>query len=1128
MTTSSAKFTELVKKLREIFQIDKPELDFGIYRILNARAGEINDYLQNRLYDKVQAALVNGNSSTQEQTARELREKEEQYKADGMNPDSVPRVQELRQKLAAYGSGTAEHQDSVFSHLLTFFSRYYDNGDFISQRRYKGDTYAIPYAGEEVMLHWANKDQYYTKSGENFSNYSFKLEDGKDGGKGNQRIVHFRLVAADTAKDNRKDNDKERRFALIERKTVIRLDDEGDEFEEKLMPVESINQTIIENGKEITQATELILRFEYKAMAKGSKQDALTELAVKTILADATVKTSWLDLAQRAPTEKNPQRTLLEKHLTDYTGKNSADYFIHKDLGGFLKRELDFYIKSEVMHLDDVQNAEKFADIEKSLRMIQCLRAIALEVIAFLAQIENFQKKLWLKKKFVVSADYCITLDRVPKDLYSDIVANERQWAHWKLLGLWDCNVPGEVEDLTAAQYWMVDTALFDTSFRANLLKEIPDLDASLNGLLVHGDNFQALTLLKEKYREKVKCIYIDPPYNTGSDFLYKDAFRNSSWLSMLDNRIQTSRDLASSDAVFYVHIDDKDEDNRTSHRLMNMLEDRFGAKNYLDNLVWVKNTTHNDAKAFSHNHEYILAFAKDREVSAASHKMFRMAKPGFEEVQSLIARLNQSHPSLEEVQSAIRSLYTEQTAKFKEECRVLGLPWNEEIQRLDPWKGIKQYKFADYRDSDFVWVDPNEAKTRKARLCVYREDNPSWPNANTLTAAHKDPLTAEYRLYNPLHPITGQPCPAPARGWLWRKTPNPDRPNTLSFDKLVERHLIHFGADEDKIPQFKRFLENVDSDVVKSVITDFTDGEKEVSHLFGSRGNFPNPKPTPVAHRLIEISATSGELVLDYFAGSGSTGHSVLKVNRSLGTDIRYMLIDVGDHFETILHPRIQKVVYSADWKDGKPTAPETGISHAFKVLKLESYEDTLNNLELRRTTEQGDLLASLPAKDRDDYLLHYMLDVESRGSLLSVETFKKPFDASLKVAVDSAGATKLRKIDLVETFNYLIGLTVKHMELATDRGYARIEGTLPSGESALILWRDCELIGYEELMRYTNRFDLNSREKTYDVIYVNGDHNIPAAFTETDADGGSTRTLKLRQIEPEFLSRMFSVEDV
>jgi adenine-specific DNA-methyltransferase len=223
-----------------------------------------------------------------------------------------------------------------------------------------------------------------------------------------------------------------------------------------------------------------------------------------------------------------------------------------------------------------------------------------------------------------------------------------------------------------------------------------------------------------------------------------------------------------------------------------------------------------------------------------------------------------------------------------------------------------------------------------------------------------------------------------------------------------------------------------------------------------------------------------------------------------------------------------MQKIAYANSWKDGKPISHDTGISHAFKVLKLESYEDTLNNLELRRTNEQGDLLNSLSEKERDDYLLHYMLDVESRGSLLSVDMFKKPFDVSLKVAVDSAGASEVRKIDMVETFNYLIGLTVNKMHLATDAGYARIEGTLPSGETALILWRDCERIDYEELMRLAPEFGLDGKDKAYDVIYVNGDHNIPSLFTETEADGGTTRNLKLRQIEPEFLNRMFSTEDV
>lgn len=442
-----SKFQALVAKLREIFQIDRPELDFGIYRILNARAGEINDYLQNRLAEKVQAALSSGSNTQYEQVARELKEKEAQYQADGLNPETVPKVQELRQKLAQYDIGASEHENAVFSHLLTFFSRYYQQGDFISQRRYKGDTYAIPYAGEEVMLHWANKDQYYTKSGENFSNYSFKLDDG--------RTVHFRLAAADTAKDNRKDNDKERRFALIDKKIVTRTDDQGDEYEEVLLPVEEV---VAANG-----AKELIVRFEYAAQPKGAKQDALVTKAVEAVLADAAVKARWLALGNRAPTEKNPQRTLLEKHLSDYTTKNTADYFIHKDLGGFLRRELDFYIKNEVMNLDDVQNAGAFADIEKNLRMIQCLRSIALELITFLAQLEDFQKKLWLKKKFVVSSHYCITLDRVPEALWPEIVANECQWAQWKQLGVWEGDAPGTVADLKAAPYRMVDTYRYST-----------------------------------------------------------------------------------------------------------------------------------------------------------------------------------------------------------------------------------------------------------------------------------------------------------------------------------------------------------------------------------------------------------------------------------------------------------------------------------------------------------------------------------------------------------------------------------------------------------------------------------------------------------------------------------------
>ena len=410
-----SKYHDLVKKLKEVFQIDKPQLDFGIYRILNSRVDEINDYLDNRLLEKVQDSLKNANLQSVEDISHALQEAIKTVQSVGMNPDDAPKVVELRQQLAEQSNTASDHENAVYSHLLTFFSRYYEKGDFISQRRYKGDTYAIPYSGEEVVLHWANKDQYYTKSGENFSNYAFKLEDG--------RTVRCRLVSADTAKDNRKDNDKERRFVLIEPHTRTQVDEEGDEFEENLIPIEEING-------------ELVLRFEYRAMPKGSKQEDLVSKAVETVLGSSIVQTNWPELQTLEPTEKKPTRTLLEKALTNYTAKNTADYFIHKDLGSFLRRELDFYIKNEVMNLDDVQDAQVFKDIEKNLRLIQTLRAIAKDLITFLAQLEDFQKKLWLKRKFVVAAHYCMTLDRVPESLYPKIAENSQQWQQWQSLGM--------------------------------------------------------------------------------------------------------------------------------------------------------------------------------------------------------------------------------------------------------------------------------------------------------------------------------------------------------------------------------------------------------------------------------------------------------------------------------------------------------------------------------------------------------------------------------------------------------------------------------------------------------------------------------------------------------------------
>lgn len=495
-----SKYNELVKKLKEIFQIDRPELDFGIYRILNSRADEINDYLDNKLKSKIQTALADAGNANKADLEQQLQAVIKATTEAGFEPDQSPKVQALKKQIAETATGASEHENAVFSHLLTFFSRYYDNGDFISKRRYKGDTYAIPYAGEEVMLHWANKDQYYIKSGENFANYAFKLDDG--------RKVSFKLLSADTAKDNRKDNDADRRFALIEPHTRTKLDEDGEEFEQTYQPVEVVKATEIINGESV-ETEELVIHFEYKAMKKGTKQDALVQTAIATILSDSQVQQHWADLSKRAPTESNPSRTELERHLTTYTQRNTADYFIHKDLGGFLTNELDFYIKNEVMNLDNVQNAQVFANIEKQLRMIQCLRSVAQELITFLAQLENFQKKLWNKKKFVYKTDYLISIAIIPDELLSEIEENKEQWQAWKELKLWD-GKKEKKQFLLSNKFAMIDTSFFDMSFVSIIMSSLHNLDESCTGVLINADNYQALRLIKNRFVSSFKGIYID------------------------------------------------------------------------------------------------------------------------------------------------------------------------------------------------------------------------------------------------------------------------------------------------------------------------------------------------------------------------------------------------------------------------------------------------------------------------------------------------------------------------------------------------------------------------------------------------------------------------------------------
>ena len=326
-------------------------------------------------------------------------------------------------------------------------------------------------------------------------------------------------------------------------------------------------------------------------------------------------------LSAKAPTEANKDRTLLAKYLHQYTARNTADYFIHKDLGSFLRRELDFYIKNEVMRLDDIEK-DDVPRVESYLAKIKVLRTIARQFIAFLAQLEDFQKKLWLKKKFVVETNYGITLDRVPETLYPEIIANDAQREEWVKLYAIDeiheqvatsnYSSPLSVGFLKSQPHLVLDTRHFSEDFKARLVASIGGFDERCNGLLAHSENFQALRLLHERLYKQLQQCYIDPPYNTSSTpILYKNDYKHAAWMSLIQDRIKVSFEMLIADGVHTIAIDDTEV-----VRLSSLLEEQY-PEFRLSRVAVVHNPKGSITKDFNRVHEYALFLTRETSKAA-------------------------------------------------------------------------------------------------------------------------------------------------------------------------------------------------------------------------------------------------------------------------------------------------------------------------------------------------------------------------------------------------------------------------------------------------------------------------------------------------------------------------------
>lgn len=1016
-------FENLKGKLREIFQLDRNDLDFGLYRIMNLKSEEVTKFIEEDLLPQVKEGLASYASGDSANLNEELEKTVAQLRSVGLTDEminSAPKVVELREKLKdVYSPEKIENE--IYSDLYNFFKRYYSEGDFMSLRRYKEGVYALPYEGEEVKLHWANADQYYIKSSETLSNYTFKVRDRK---------IRFEVVDATTEQNNNKD-DKNRRFRLFT----------------------GNNEDGIVNPVTIT-AEEIVVRFTYLANDDKTSQKDINAEICEQLLANPLLMEFVEELSRKVGS-----LTFLQKHINNFTAKNTFDYFIHKDLRGFLNRELDFFIKNEIMHLDDIEN-ESATKVEQYLGKIKILRAVAHKIIDFLASVENFQKKLWLKKKFVLETNYCVTLDRVSKELYPEIIKNKTQHDEWiKLfaideirgeeLGSVPYSNPLTVEFLKANPFLVLDTQFFSTEFKYKLLSSIDNLEENTNGLLIHSENFQALGLLEERFLTGIDSIYIDPPYNTAaSEILYKNGYKNSAWISLINDRIKIGSHLLKDTGIQCTTIDDFE-----FSELKEILKQGF-ASDLLGTIVIKNNPSGRSTETgFSISHEYALFSSKTNN--------------------SKIGRLPRTQAQID---------------RYSESDSIGNFEW------------VNFRKHGGFKEDAPTMFYPIYVTTDSVRIPILE-----WDASRNEYKILEDPSSNE-KVVLPIDE-NGQ-----LRRWKWGITRalnsieemsvRVDRTNNLGVyikSRMNEEGMLPLTVWE------------------KSEYSSTAYGANLLKSIFGPQSTFLYPKSIFAVIDTIKVLNIKKDdsVILDYFAGSGTTGHAVINLNRQDNGNRKYILCEMGKYFDTVTKPRIEKVVYSEDWKDGKPKSRK-GSSHMFKYVRLESYEDCLDNLKFDRTKGQDDWLENNPSI-REDYMIKYMMDLETKDSILDIKKFETPFDYQINITRD--GEIKQVNVDLVETFNFLIGLNVDHIEMLRD--VLVVEGTTRAGEKTLVLWRNTNKIDNDALDAWFKKCKYSTADSEFDVIYVNGDNNLENLRRDD-------QTWKVRLTEAEFQKRMFDVQDV
>jgi len=416
------------------------------------------------------------------------------------------------------------------------------------------------------------------------------------------------------------------------------------------------------------------------------------------------------------------------------------------------------------------------------------------------------------------------------------------------------------------------------------------------DNLIIHGDNLHALKALLPLYAGKIKCIYIDPPYNTGNEnWIYNDNVnsplmqtwlqknspidvedleRHDKWMCMMWPRLHILRELLSEDGAIFVSIDDNEV-----HRLRVIMDEVFNTKgifpdgNFVGQFVWAAGRK-NNSKLFSNSHAYILCYLKNHEYLKQLGTSWRVRKQGLDDIYKKHAALVRKHG--------------EDFLRIEKDLAA----WFRELPEADPAKRHNDYRYVDCRG-------------------LYSSSNTSAPGGNG-------------DRYTLTHPLKNRPCAVPAGGWRYTKQ---------EMDELIADNRIRFGIDETVVPRRKLYLKETEYEVPYSVF--YKDGQGTTKRLRRFLGkSFPFPKDEEVLSYLFEAATGPDDIILDSFAGSGTTAHAVLALNKEDGGNRKFILVECEDYADTITAERVRRV--SNGVPNAKDKTLQQGLGGSFTYCTL------------------------------------------------------------------------------------------------------------------------------------------------------------------------------------------------